>query len=226
MKNKILVVEDEKRMNNLIKDFLITEDYEIIQAFDGDEAIDLFYNTKDISLVILDVNLPIRDGWSLLREFKSEMPLIPVIMLTARSQASDELFGFDLGADDYVTKPFNMKILVARIRTLLNKSIKSETKAKLEYNWITLDSMAHKFYIENEEVILTPIEYDLLIYLLKNKNIALTREQILNSVWGYDYYGDISTVAVHIRKLREKIELNPKKPKYIETVWGTGYRFI
>jgi len=220
MRNKILVVEDEIRMSNLIKDFLVTENYEIIQAFNGDEAIDLFYNTKDISLVILDVNLPIRDGWSLLKEFKTEMPLVPVIMLTARSQTSDELFGFDLGADDYITKPFNMKILVARIRTLLNKSIISETKSKIEYNWITLDSMAHKFYIENKEVILTPIEYDLLIYLLKNKNIALTREQILNSVWGYDYYGDERTIDTHVKRLRKKI--SPFSDK-IKTVRSIGY---
>ncbi|MEA1975751.1 MAG: response regulator transcription factor [Bacillota bacterium] len=220
MKNKILVIEDEKRMSNLIRDFLVRENFEILQAFDGDKGLDIFFDTPNIDLVILDINLPLRDGWSLLREFKNNSPDIPIIMLTARSQSSDELFGFDLGADDYVTKPFNMKILIARIQSLLNRSNKLKDIEKDSYNWIFLDTLAHKFYINEKEVILTPIEFDLLIYLLKNKNIALSREQILNNVWGYDYYGDTRTIDTHIKRLRKKIE--PYQDKII-TIRGIGY---
>jgi DNA-binding response OmpR family regulator len=220
MKNKILVIEDEKRMSNLIRDFLVRENFEILQAFDGDTGLDVFFDTPNIDLVILDINLPLRDGWSLLRDFKDNSPDIPIIMLTARSQSSDELFGFDLGADDYVTKPFNMKILIARIQSLLNRSNKLKDIEKDSYNWIFLDTLAHKFYIDEKEVILTPIEFDLLIYLLKNKNIALSREQILNNVWGYDYYGDTRTIDTHIKRLRKKIE--PYQDKII-TVRGIGY---
>jgi DNA-binding response OmpR family regulator len=220
MKNKILVIEDEKRMSNLIKDFLVKENFEILQAFDGDAGFDLFFDTLNIDLVILDVNLPIRDGWSLLREFKNNSPDIPIIMLTARSQSSDELFGFDLGADDYITKPFNMKILIARIQALLNRTNKLSSIEKENFNWIFLDSLAHKFYVNDKEIILTPIEYDLLIYLLKNKNIALSREQILNNVWGYDYYGDVRTIDTHVKRLRKKIEPYGDK---IKTVRSIGY---
>jgi DNA-binding response OmpR family regulator len=220
MKNKILVIEDEKRMSNLIKDFLVKENFEIIQAFDGDSGFDIFFDTLNIDLIILDVNLPVRDGWSLLREFKNNSPDIPVIMLTARSQSSDELFGFDLGADDYITKPFNMKILIARIQALLNRTNKLSNIEKENFNWIFLDSLAHKFYVNDKEIILTPIEYDLLIYLLKNKNIALSREQILNNVWGYDYYGDVRTIDTHVKRLRKKIEPYGDK---IKTVRSIGY---
>lgn len=220
MKSKILIVEDEKRMSNLIKDFLIKEDFDILQAFDGNQALDLFFQNPNIDLILLDVMLPKRDGWSVLRDVKNDTPNIPIIMLTARSQDSDEIFGFDLGADDYITKPFNMKILIARINALLNRSNATTKDPKIEYSWIILDSLAHKFYINEKEVLLTPIEYDLLVYLLENKNIALSREKILNNVWGYDYFGDIRTVDTHIKRLRKKIKPYSNK---IKTIRGLGY---
>lgn len=220
MKRKILIVEDEVRMNNLIRDILIREDFQIIQAFDGEVALDYIIEDPMIDLVILDVMLPKIDGWSVLREVKKLDKHLPVLMLTARSQADDELFGFNLGANDYVTKPFNMKILIARIHALFNRDINHPEESLIDYQWIKQDKLSHQFIIENEALDLTPNEYNLLEYLLKNKNIALTREKILNNVWGYDYYGDIRTIDTHIKRLRKKIE--PFHDK-IKTVRSIGY---
>jgi len=220
MKRKILIVEDEVRMNNLIKDFLVREDFQIIQAYDGEVGLDYIIEDPTIDLVILDVMLPKIDGWSVLREVKKLDKHLPVLMLTARSQADDELFGFNLGANDYVTKPFNMKILIARIHALFNRDINHQEESLIDYQWIKQDKLSHQFIIENEALDLTPNEYNLLEYLLENKNIALTREKILNNVWGYDYYGDIRTIDTHIKRLRKKIE--PFHDK-IKTVRSVGY---
>lgn len=220
MKTKILIIEDEKRMSNLIKDFLEKENFEILQAYDGEEGLNLFFDTPDIALVILDVMLPKKDGWSLLKTFQEDSPETPIIMLTARSQSSDELFGFDLGADDYVTKPFNMRILIARVHALIRRNQSNQKSSTETYDWLTIDLLAHKVYIAADEVNLTPIEFDLLLYLVKNKNIVLSRDKILNNVWGYDYFGDIRTVDTHIKRLRKKITPYSKK---IKTVRGVGY---
>ncbi len=220
MRKKILIIEDEKRMNDLIKDFLIREDYKIVQAYDGSVGLDHIIDDPTLDLVILDVMLPKIDGWSLLREIKKMDKHLPVLMLTARSQPDDELFGFDLGADDYVTKPFNMKILIARIHALLSRSNEHLDESLIDYQWIKQDKLSHQFIIDNRSLELTPNEYNLLEYLLKNKNIALTREKILNNVWGYDYYGDIRTIDTHIKRLRKKIE--PYHDK-IKTVRSVGY---
>jgi len=220
MKKKILVIEDEVRMNNLIKDFLVREDFKVIQAYDGEVGLDYIIEDPTIDLIILDVMLPKIDGWSLLREVKKLDKHLPVLMLTARSQAVDELFGFDLGADDYVTKPFNMKILIARIHSLLNRNSDLDDESLIDHGWIKQDKLSHHFIIENEKLELTPNEYNLLEYLLENSNIALTREKILNHVWGYDYYGDVRTIDTHIKRLRKKIEPFHEK---IKTVRSVGY---
>lgn len=220
MKRKILVVEDEVRMNNLIKDFLLRENFTVVQAFDGEVGLDYIIDDPTIDLIILDVMLPKIDGWRLLREVKEMDSHIPVLMLTARSQTDDELFGFDLGADDYVTKPFNMKILIARIHALINRKSDLEDKSLVDYGWIKQNKLSHQFIIETNKLELTPNEYNLLEYLLENRNIALTREKILNHVWGYDYYGDIRTIDTHIKRLRKKIEPFHEK---IKTVRSVGY---
>ncbi len=220
MKRKILIIEDEIRMNNLIKDFLMREDFKIIQAYDGEVGLDIIIEDPSIDLVILDVMLPKIDGWSVLREIKQLDEPMPVLMLTARSQAEDELFGFNLGADDYVTKPFNMKILMARLHALLKRNDDASNESLVDYEWISQDKLSHQFIINHEPLELTPNEYNLLEYLLTNKNIALSREKILNNVWGYDYYGDIRTIDTHIKRLRKKIE--PYQDK-IKTVRSIGY---
>lgn len=215
---KILIIEDEKRISNIVKDFLEENEFKVIQAFDGEKGLDLYFKKPKIDLILLDVMLPKKDGWAILREIKQDNPDLPIIMLTARGQESDELFGFDLGADDYVTKPFNMKILIARIKTLLKR--KNSKNGKISFDWFTLNTNKHKLFIKDNPIDLTPIEYKLFDYLLKNKNIALSREKILDNVWGYDYYGDIRTVDTHIKRLRKKI-----KPfdKQIKTIRGVGY---
>ena len=220
MKRKVLIIEDEVRMNNLIRDFLMREDFKIIQAYNGEIGLNHILEDPSIDLVILDVMLPKIDGWSVLREIKQLDEPMPVLMLTARSQAEDELFGFNLGADDYVTKPFNMKILMARIHALLKRNNDASNESLVDYGWIKHDKLSHQFIIEKTPLLLTPNEYNLLDYLLANKNIALSREKILNNVWGYDYYGDIRTIDTHIKRLRKKIE--PYHDK-IKTVRSIGY---
>jgi DNA-binding response OmpR family regulator len=218
MSKKILVIEDEDRMRKLIKDFLSKEDFIILEANNGENGLDIFIDNEDIDLVILDVMLPRVDGWSVLRQMKDHKKT-PVIMLTARAQTNDELFGFELGVDDYITKPFNMKILLARIKVLLRKNDKKD-KNIIEIGGLSIDNLSHKVSVDNKVVEFTPLEYDLLLYLIENKNIALSREKILNNVWGYDYYGDIRTVDTHIKRIRQKLKTHAD---LIKTVRGVGY---
>ncbi|MTI69357.1 MAG: response regulator transcription factor [Firmicutes bacterium] len=216
---KILIVEDEMRMRRLIGDYLKREGFIIYESEDGKKALDIF-NKENIDLLILDIMLPEYDGWTVCREIRKSSE-VPIIMLTARSEESDELFGFELGADEYITKPFSPKILVARVKALL-KRCNVIKKEKVKVKGIEIDDEAHRIFIDSEEVGLTPKEYDLLIYLIENKNKALTREQLLNSIWGYDYFGDLRTVDTHIKRLRIKLK---DKSKFIDTVRGVGYRF-
>ncbi|MTI67673.1 MAG: response regulator transcription factor [Firmicutes bacterium] len=216
---KILIVEDEMRMRRLIGDYLKREGFIIYKSEDGKKALDIF-NKENIDLLILDIMLPEYDGWTVCREIRKSSD-VPIIMLTARSEESDELFGFELGADEYITKPFSPKILVARVKALL-KRCNVIRKEKIKVKGIEIDDEAHRIFIDGKEVGLTPKEYDLLIYLIENKNKALTREQLLNSIWGYDYFGDLRTVDTHIKRLRIKLK---DKSKFIDTVRGVGYRF-
>lgn len=215
---KILIVEDESRMRRLISDYLKKEGYSIIEADNGKKAIDIFSSEK-IDLIILDIMMPKYDGWTVCREIR-KISNIPIIMLTARSEESDELFGFELGADEYITKPFSPKILVARVKALLKRSYMEEEK--ISYDGLEIDVNGHRVFIEGREIEMTPKEYELLIFITQNKGAALSREQILNSVWGYDYFGDLRTVDTHIKRLRMKLE---NKSNYIQTVRGVGYRF-
>lgn len=215
---KILIVEDEERMRRLITDYLKREEYSTIEAEDGKEAIEIF-NNNDIDLIILDIMLPKYDGWTVCREIR-KLSSLPIIILTARSEESDELFGFELGADEYITKPFSPKILIARVKALLKRVSIKEEISLLE--GIEIDSNAHRVYINSEEIDLTPKEYELLGYLAKNEGKALNRDNILNNVWGFDYYGDYRTVDTHIKRLRVKLK---DKSEFIQTVRGIGYRF-
>lgn len=215
---KILIVEDESRMRRLISDYLKKEGYSIVEADNGKKAIDIF-NLEKINLIILDIMMPKYDGWTVCREIRKTSN-VPIIMLTARSEESDELFGFELGADEYITKPFSPKILVARVKALLKRSYMEEEK--VSYDGLEIDINGHRVFIGDKEIEMTPKEYELLIFMTQNKGAALSREQILNSVWGYDYFGDLRTVDTHIKRLRMKLE---NKSNYIQTVRGVGYRF-
>ena len=217
----ILVVDDESRMRKLLKDFLSTKGYLILEAEDGEKAIDIFVeNRNKIKLVLLDVMMPKLDGWSVLRKIRQESNL-PVIMLTARGEEQDELFGFELGVDEYISKPFSPKILVARVEAIL-KRVYGDTKQIKDYDGITIDQEGRTVKVDGKEVDLSLREYELLKYLLDNENIALSRDKILNNVWNYDYYGDSRTIDSHIKKIRHKLG---KKGKYIETIRGIGYKF-
>jgi len=216
---KILIVEDESRMRRLISDYLKREGYVIIEAENGKKALEIF-NSDKIDLIILDIMLPEYDGWTVCREIRKSSN-VPIIILTARSEESDELFGFDLGADEYITKPFSPKILVARVRALLKRSYK-RVSSKMSFNGLEVDIAAHKVFVEGKEIEMTPKEYELLVYMIENEGTALSREQILNNVWGYDYFGDLRTVDTHVKRLRIKLK---GKSKYIQTVRGVGYRF-
>ena len=217
----ILIVDDETRMRKLIKDFLIKNDYKTLEAGDGEEAIDVFEENKDkISLILLDVMMPKLDGWSVLRKIRNESQ-VPVIMLTARGEEQDELFGFELGVDEYISKPFSPKILVARIEAIL-KRINGDKKTIRDYDGIIIDEQGRTVTVDGKKVELSLREYELLKYLLDNENIALSRDKILNNVWNYDYYGDSRTIDSHIKKIRHKLG---KKGKYIETIRGVGYKF-
>ena len=217
----ILVVDDESRMRKLLKDFLSTKGFQILEAEDGEKALEVFEeNRNKIKLVLLDVMMPKLDGWSVLRKIRQESKL-PVIMLTARGEEQDELFGFELGVDEYISKPFSPKILVARVETIL-KRIYGDTKQVKDYDGITIDQEGRTVKVEGKEVDLSLREYELLKYLLDNENIALSRDKILNNVWNYDYYGDSRTIDSHIKKIRHKLG---KKGKYIETIRGIGYKF-
>lgn len=215
---KILIVEDESRMRRLISDYLKREGYTIVEAENGRKALEIF-NSEEIDLIILDIMMPEYDGWTVCREIRKTSKT-PIIMLTARSEESDELFGFELGADEYVTKPFSPKVLVARVKALLRRSYME--KEKMSYDGLEIDINGHRVFLEEKEIEMTPKEYELLYFMVQNKGTALTREQILNGVWGYDYYGDLRTVDTHVKRLRIKLE---NKSNYIQTVRGVGYRF-
>ena len=218
---KILVVDDESRMRKLVRDFLVREGYSVLEAEDGMEAMDIFYEEKDISLLILDVMMPRMDGWQVCREIR-ESSKVPIIMLTARSEERDELQGFDLGVDEYISKPFSPKILVARVNAILRRTRGSDAGDVMEVGGITIDKAAHIVKIDEKPIELSYKEFELLSYFVENRGIALSREKILNNVWNYDYFGDARTIDTHVKKLRSKLG---DKGEYIRTIWGMGYKF-
>lgn len=218
---KILVVDDESRMRKLVKDFLVRKDYTVLEAGDGEEAMEIFYNDKDISLVILDVMMPKMNGWETCREI-GKISKVPVIMLTAKSEEQDELLGFELGVDEYISKPFSPKILVARIDAILRRTANIDTNDKIKAGIIEIDKAAHIVKANGKNVELSFKEFELLQYFVENKGIALSREKILNSVWNYDYFGDARTIDTHVKKLRSKLG---DGADYIRTIWGMGYKF-
>ncbi len=221
-KGKILVVDDESRMRKLVRDFLVHNDYEVLEAADGEQALDIFYKDKEIVLIILDVMMPKRSGWEVLSEIR-ETSEVPVIMLTARTSENDELQGFDIGADEYIAKPFSPKILVARVEAILRRSTSKEEEGKnIEIGGITIDKAAHTVEIDGNRIELSFKEFELLVYFAENTGIALSREKILNHVWDYDYFGDARTIDTHVKKLRSKMG---EKGNYIKTIWGMGYKF-
>ena len=221
MANTILVVDDESRMRKLIKDFLAAKGYSILEAEDGEKAIEIFEQNKNkVNLILLDVMMPKLDGWSVLRKIRQESK-VPVIMLTARGEEQDELFGFELGVDEYISKPFSPKILVARIEALL-KRIQGDPKELKDYDGIVIDNEGRTVKVDGKPIELSLREYELLKYLLDNENVALSRDNILNNVWNYDYYGDSRTIDSHIKKIRHKLG---KKGRYIQTIRGIGYKF-
>ena len=217
---KILVVDDESRMRKLVKDFLTKNNYEVLEAADGSEALDVFYATKDISLIILDVMMPKLDGWQVCKEIR-EHSKVPIIMLTAKGDERDELQGFNLGVDEYITKPFSPKILVARVEAILRRTNLHATDEILEAGGISINKAAHMVTIDGENIDLSYKEFELLTYFLENKGIALSREKILNNVWNYDYFGDARTIDTHVKKLRSKMG---EKGDMIKTIWGMGYK--
>ena len=222
MENKyILVVDDESRMRKLIKDFLQAKGFNILEAGDGEEALKVFEENKNkITLILLDVMMPKLDGWSVLRQIRQESK-VPIIMLTARGEEQDELFGFELGVDEYISKPFSPKILVARVEAILKRTTKDEKQVK-NYGGIEIDKEGRTVKVDGKQIELSLREYELLTYLVDNENIALSRDKILNNVWNYDYYGDSRTIDSHIKKIRHKLG---KKGKYIKTMRGVGYKF-
>ena len=219
-KLKILVVDDETRMRKLVRDFLVKQDYDVLEAGDGEKAVEIFYDKKDISLIILDVMMPKMDGWEVCREIR-QYSQIPIIMLTAKSDERDELLGFELGVDEYISKPFSPKILVARVEAILRRT-NAMGEGKKEIGGIVLDQSAHEVMIDGKPVELSFKEFELLAYFIENQGIALSRERILNNVWNYDYFGDARTIDTHVKKLRSKMG---EKGAYIKTIWGMGYKF-
>ena len=218
---KILVVDDESRMRKLVRDFLTKKNFQVLEAGNGEEAMDIFYNEKDIALIILDVMMPKMDGWEVCREIRKNSK-VPIIMLTARSDERDELLGFDLGVDEYISKPFSPKILVARVEAVLRRSHAVGVGEVLEAGGITVDKAAHQVKIDGKEIDLSFKEFELMAYFVENQGIALSREKILNNVWNYDYFGDARTIDTHVKKLRSKMG---EKGNYIKTIWGMGYKF-
>lgn len=220
-KTKILVVDDESRMRKLVKDFLVRQGYTVLEAADGMEAMDYFYEDKDIALIILDVMMPKMDGWQVCREIRMHSK-VPIIMLTARSEERDELQGFDLGVDEYISKPFSPKILVARVEAILRRTQGSGNTDEISAGGIVVDKAAHTVMSDGSPVDLSFKEFELLTYFIENQRIALSREKILNNVWNYDYFGDARTIDTHVKKLRSKLG---DKGEYIKTIWGMGYKF-
>lgn len=218
---KILVVDDESRMRKLVKDFLKKKNFQVLEAGNGEEAMDIFYEEKDIALIILDVMMPKMDGWEVCREIRKNSK-VPIIMLTARSDERDELLGFDLGVDEYISKPFSPKILVARVEAILRRTGQNNPEDVISAGGIVIDKAAHLATVDGKPMELSFKEFELLTYFLENQGIALSREKILNSVWNYDYFGDARTIDTHVKKLRSKMG---DKGEYIKTVWGMGYKF-
>ena len=218
---KILVVDDESRMRKLVKDFLTKSNYEVIEAEDGAQAIDLFFEQNDIALIILDVMMPNMDGWQVCKEIR-EYSKVPIIMLTAKSDERDELQGFELGVDEYISKPFSPKILVARVEAILRRTSQASVDEVIEAGGILINKAAHSVLVDGQPVDLSYKEFELLTYFVENKGIALSREKILNSVWNYDYFGDARTIDTHVKKLRSKMG---EKGELIRTIWGMGYKF-
>ena len=218
---KILVVDDESRMRKLVKDFLTKKNFQVLEAGNGEEAMDIFYEEKDSALIILDVMMPKMDGWEVCREIRKNSK-VPIIMLTARSDERDELLGFDLGVDEYISKPFSPKILVARVEAILRRTGQNNPEDVISAGGIVIDKAAHLATVDGKPMELSFKEFELLTYFLENQGIALSREKILNSVWNYDYFGDARTIDTHVKKLRSKMG---DKGEYIKTVWGMGYKF-
>ena len=218
---KILVVDDESRMRKLVKDFLTKKNFQVLEAGNGEEDMDIFYEEKDIALIILDVMMPKMDGWEVWREIRKNSK-VPIIMLTARSDERDELLGFDLGVDEYISKPFSPKILVARVEAILRRTGQNNPEDVISAGGIVIDKAAHLATVDGKPMELSFKEFELLTYFLENQGIALSREKILNSVWNYDYFGDARTIDTHVKKLRSKMG---DKGEYIKTVWGMGYKF-
>lgn len=219
-KLKIMVVDDESRMRKLVKDFLVRKNYDVIEAENGEEAVDLFFSKKDIALIILDVMMPKMDGWQVCREIR-QYSKVPIIMLTAKGDEKDELQGFDLGVDEYISKPFSPKILVARVEAVLRRTTATDEEI-IDVGGIVLDKAAHQVKIDGENIDLSFKEFELLTYFVSNQGVALSRERILNNVWNYDYFGDARTIDTHVKKLRSK--MGPKGD-FIKTIWGLGYKF-
>ena len=220
-KIKILVVDDESRMRKLVRDFLEREGFQVLEAGDGLEAMEFFYGDKDISLLILDVMMPKMDGWQVCREVR-QASKVPIIMLTARSEERDELQGFELGVDEYISKPFSPKILVARVEAILRRTNVLDSEQVSDAGGIVIDKAAHQVTIDGKGIELSYKEFELLTYFVENQGIALSREKILNNVWNYDYFGDARTIDTHVKKLRSKMG---EKGNYIRTIWGMGYKF-
>ncbi len=218
---RILVVDDESRMRKLVSDFLVKQEYEVLEAKDGEEALDIFFKQKDIALLILDVMMPKMDGWEVCREIRAYSK-VPIIMLTAKGNEHDELQGFELGVDEYITKPFSPKILVARVEAILRRTNLLASEEAMEAGGIELNKSAHRVLIDGVDVELSYKEFELLAYFIENKGLALSREKILNNVWNYDYFGDARTIDTHVKKLRNKLG---KKGELIKTIWGMGYKF-
>lgn len=217
---KILVVDDETRMRKLVGDFLKKSGYQVLEAADGSAALDIFFEQNDIALVILDVMMPKMDGWQVCKEIR-QYSKVPIIMLTAKSEEQDELLGFELGVDEYITKPFSPKILVARVEAILRRTVSSEPEVVLSAGGICIDQSAHSVTIDGTPIELSYKEFELLTYFMENRGIALSREKILNHVWNYDYYGDARTIDTHVKKLRSKMG---NKGDLIKTIWGMGYK--
>lgn len=218
---KILVVDDESRMRKLVSDFLVKSQYQVVEAENGREALDVFFAENDIDLVILDVMMPRMDGWQACREIRA-VSKVPIIMLTAKSDERDELLGFELGVDEYISKPFSPKILVARVEAILRRTSQASADEVIEAGGILINKAAHSVLVDGQPVDLSYKEFELLTYFVENKGIALSREKILNSVWNYDYFGDARTIDTHVKKLRSKMG---EKGELIRTIWGMGYKF-
>ncbi|MCR5251379.1 MAG: response regulator transcription factor [Lachnospiraceae bacterium] len=221
-RSKILVVDDESRMRKLVKDFLVKNDYAVLEAEDGNAALELFYEEKDIDLLILDVMMPGMDGWEVCKEIRKTSK-VPIIMLTARGDERDELLGFQLGVDEYISKPFSPRILVARVEAILRRTTGASEDSRVEAGGVVIDKSAHTVMVDGKDVELSFKEFELLSFFMENEGIALSREKILNSVWNYDYFGDARTIDTHVKKLRSKLG---EKGDLIQTIWGLGYKFV